>query len=146
MRRPYQVLVIPYKYDEGDLKFGVLSRADMACWQWIAGGGEDEDETILESAKREAFEEAGISKTSTMVTLATKTSIPVVDCAGGFLWGPEVLLATEHCFAVEVEGDLNLSSEHESYRWVSYQEARSLLKYDSNKTALWELVTRLNDD
>ena len=37
----------------------------MGIWQFIAGGGEEEDISIIESAKREAFEEAGISKTCT---------------------------------------------------------------------------------
>ena len=32
----------------------------MKVWQFIAGGGEDEDETIIISAKREAYEEANI--------------------------------------------------------------------------------------
>ena len=36
-----------------------------------------------------------------------------------------------------------LSSEHKEYRWVKYDEAMRLLKYDSNKTALWELNERL---
>lgn len=36
-----------------------------------------------------------------------------------------------------------LSSEHKEYRWVEYDEAMRLLKYDSNKTALWELNERL---
>ena len=32
----------------------------MKVWQFIAGGGEDEDETIIISAKWEAYEEANI--------------------------------------------------------------------------------------
>ena len=35
----------------------------MGIWQFIAGGGDDEDGSIIESAKREAFEEAVISET-----------------------------------------------------------------------------------
>ena len=32
----------------------------MKVWQFIAGGGEDEDETIIISAKREAYDGCGI--------------------------------------------------------------------------------------
>jgi dATP pyrophosphohydrolase len=38
---------------------------------------------------------------------------------------------------------LVMSSEHKEYKWVSYSEAFEMLKYDSNRTALWELKTRL---
>jgi len=39
--------------------------------------------------------------------------------------------------------ELILSDEHEEYGWFSYDECISLLKWDSNKTALWELNRRL---
>lgn len=58
-RARYQVLVIPYCIEDGHARFCVFKRSDLDFWQFIAGGGEDEDASILESAKREAFEEAG---------------------------------------------------------------------------------------
>ena len=61
-RAKYQVLVIPFKKKHHDILYCILKRSDMdECWQFIAGGGEDEDKTPLVSAQREAFEEAGIS-------------------------------------------------------------------------------------
>lgn len=62
-RARYQVLVIPYCIMDGQARFCVFRRNDLDIWQFIAGGGEDEDASILESAKREAFEEAGIPVT-----------------------------------------------------------------------------------
>ena len=59
-RARYQVLVIPYCIEDGHARFCVFKRSDLDFWQFIAGGGEDEDASILESAKRETFEEAGI--------------------------------------------------------------------------------------
>lgn len=50
----------------------------MGIWQFIAGGGEEEDISIIESAKREAFEEAGISKTCNFFKLDTCCSIPSI--------------------------------------------------------------------
>ncbi|MCG2760293.1 MAG: hypothetical protein L6407_03665 [Candidatus Delongbacteria bacterium] len=53
----------------------------------------------------------------------------------------------EYCFAVKLKDQLlKLSSEHKSVKWVSYDEALSYLKYDSNKTAPRELKQRLFED
>ncbi len=54
MRQPYEVLVFPFKKEEGRY---IFHRRRLKVWQGIAGGGE-EGETILETAKREANEEA----------------------------------------------------------------------------------------
>ncbi len=62
-RARYQVLVIPYFIKENVIQYGLLRRIDIAIWQFIAGGGEDEDPSLMDAAKREAFEEAGISLT-----------------------------------------------------------------------------------
>lgn len=51
----------------------------------------------------------------------------------------------EYSFGLEVNDQkLHLSKEHTAYKWATYEEAVSALKWDSNKTALWELHTRLN--
>lgn len=143
MRAAYQVLIIPYQKFDGEYKFAIFNRADMDCWQWISGGGEDFDANILASAKRESYEEAGILQHSEFMQLDTKTSIPA-SIFGDFLWGEDVYVITEHCFGVKINNkELQLSDEHQAYQWVSYVDAMQLLKYDSNRTALWELVTRL---
>lgn len=36
-----------------------------------------------------------------------------------------------------------LSHEHPEYRWIGYDDARRLLGYDGDRTALWELHQRL---
>lgn len=70
-RARYQVFVIPYCIDNGKAQFCLFRRRDIGIWQFIAGGGEDEDISIIKTAKREAFEEAGISR---LVTFSS--SIP----------------------------------------------------------------------
>ncbi|HEY2253948.1 MAG TPA: NUDIX domain-containing protein, partial [Planctomycetaceae bacterium] len=63
-RAPFQVLVIPFRRIDGGSFVYALFRRQQATggyWQWIAGGGED-DESPLEAARREALEEAGIKK------------------------------------------------------------------------------------
>ena len=52
--------------------------------------------------------------------------------------------AEEFSFAVNIsDQSIKLSEEHSEYKWVSYEEAKSLLKYDSNKSALWELNEKI---
>ena len=70
-RAKYQVLVIPYCINDNQAQFCLFQRSDMGIWQFIAGGGDDEDGSIIESAKREAFEEAGISETYNFFKLDT---------------------------------------------------------------------------
>ena len=75
-RAKYQVLVIPYHIENGNVKYCIFKRNDMKVWQFIAGGGEDEDETIIISAKREAYEEANIGMDCKYSVLDTQNSIP----------------------------------------------------------------------
>ena len=60
MRIPKQVLIIPYRIIDNQIEYCIFKRKDMKVWQWIAGGAEDFDTNILESAKREFWEETGI--------------------------------------------------------------------------------------
>jgi dATP pyrophosphohydrolase len=79
-----------------------------------------------------------------LVILDSVASIPVLNVVGKFLWGDKVLIIPEYCFGVEVKGrQLNISREHIEYKWVNYEEAVKMLKWDSNKSALWELNERL---
>jgi len=55
-----------------------------------------------------------------------------------------VFVVPEYSFAVNIEqGDLKLSDEHVQYKWLNYEETIKTLKYDSNKTALGELNSRI---
>ena len=55
-----------------------------------------------------------------------------------------IYVVYEYAFGVLIfDEEIQLSEEHEKYKWVSYDEAIELLKYDSNKTALFELNERM---
>ncbi|PFT54714.1 NUDIX pyrophosphatase [Bacillus cereus] len=143
MRAPYQVLVFPYIITNNSIQYAIFNRSDYGYWQGIAGGGED-GETPIESAKREAFEEAGIIRECPYIKLDSVTSLPVEDVVGGFPWGEDVYVIKEFSFGVKVPTKIiELSREHFNYKWLCFEEAVSLLKWDSNKTALWELNKRL---
>ena len=117
----------------------------MDAWQFIAGGGEDEDETVIISAKREAYEEANIDKDCKYVSLDTQSSIPTYCFKEARqIWGEDCLVIPEYSFAVMIDSTiLNLSHEHTEYEWVDYETAIKRLRYDSNKTALWELDNKI---
>lgn len=143
-RAPFNVLVYPYRsVAEDQLEYALFKRADAEFWQGIAGGGEDE-ETPVEAARREIFEETDLSPTASFLQLDTVASVPVTEFKDSHLWGKDVYVIPQYCFGVLVDGGgLVLSHEHTAYQWFRYKAACRLLKYDSDKTALWELDQRL---
>ncbi|HEY3134886.1 MAG TPA: NUDIX pyrophosphatase [Blastocatellia bacterium] len=143
-RAPFQVLVYPYrKIREDGLEYALLKRSDAGYWQGIAGGGED-NETPLEAARREAYEEAAIPADSDFLQLDTVEHVPVTEFKDSYLWGDDVYVIPQYCFGVLVDhGGIVLSCEHSDCAWLTYEQAYALAKYDGNKTALWELDRRL---
>jgi len=143
LRAPYQVLVFPYIIKDGLIEFAIFNRSDSDYWQGIAGGGEDE-ETPIEAAKRELFEETGILGNVSLKQLDSISSLSVENVVGEFLWGEHIYVIKEYCFGAHfLTKDITLSKEHLQYKWLPFEEAVKKLKWDSNKTALWELNKRL---
>ena len=55
-----------------------------------------------------------------------------------------MVLITQHRYPYKYRRNhTKLSSEHKEVIWVKYDEAKDNLKFDSNKTALWELNEKL---
>ncbi|MGB3341210.1 MAG: NUDIX domain-containing protein [bacterium] len=142
-RAPFQVLIFPYiRNEQGLIEYAIFRRSNGNYWQAIAGGGE-EGETPEEAARREIQEETGIPNNCEITALDSKAYIPVIGVTGEYTWGDEVFVIPEYTFGVRVANrQLILSEEHEKYRWVGYEDAMTMLKWDSNKNALWELNER----
>ena len=105
---------------------------------------EDFDKNLIDTAKRELYEETGIKDKVVIENLEIVTKIPVVNVVWDFIWGKDVFYSEEYGLTVNISGqEINLSNEHEEHRWVNYDQAQELLKYDSNKSALWELNEKL---
>ncbi len=143
-RAPFQILVYPYRQiSNGEYRYVLLKRSDVGWWQGIAGGGED-GEIPLDAARREVREEAGIASESHFLTLDTIVWVRVTEFRDSYLWGEDVYVIPQYCFGVLVSDEkITLSGEHSDYRWLNYDEADKLTRYDENKTALWELNQRL---
>ncbi len=143
-RAPFNSFTYPYrKTTEGGFEYALLKRSDAGFWQGASGGGED-NETAIDAAKRETFEEAGIPPDSAYLQLDTIGYIPVAGFRDSHLWGEDVYVIPQYYFAVLTEmKEMVLSHEHLEFQWLDYQAAYSLLKFDSDKNALWELNQRL---
>ena len=144
-RAAFQVLVIPYRtMADGEPRYLLFKRSDLDVWQWIAGGGEG-DEKPEQAARREAREEADIPEDAHLIRLDSTASIPAAHFTDHHLWGTDTFVIPEYSFGLEVEGEeVHLSDEHSECAWVHYETAQNRLRWDSNKTALWELHSRLS--
>lgn len=142
MRAPFQILAIPYRKDI-TWKFCVLHRSDNDQWQFVAGGGED-DETPREAAAREILEETSL-KAESITKLVSMAYVPVDVISECYRkhWTKDTFVLPEYHFAFECIPDIKLSAEHLDCEWLSYHDAMSRLSWDSNKTALYELNCRL---
>ena len=120
-RSRYQVLVIPYFLNHGEPVYGVFRRRDMSLWQFISGGGEDTDESIEATARREVMEETGLS--GGFLRLDTCCSIPANSFRDAEkLWGRDCFVVPEYAFALRVtQSGITLSDEHTEYRWGGYE-------------------------
>ena len=144
-RAPFQVLIIPFRRAVDSLQYCIFERTQpKGQMQFIAGGGED-DESPIQAAARECFEEARI-KGEKLVELTSSCHIPssIFSREQREAWGREVLVIPEYSFGMEIVSErITLSDEHTAHSWVSYEQALSLLKWDSNKTALYELDSKI---
>ncbi|MCB0206495.1 MAG: hypothetical protein KDH89_16870 [Anaerolineae bacterium] len=90
------------------------------------------------------YEESGIPPTSEFIQLDTVEPIRVTEFGYSHLWDDNLYVIPQYCFGVLAENhQIAISHEHTEYRWLSYEEASQLLKFDGNRTALWELDARL---
>ena len=60
MRAPYQTLTILYKKENEQIKFAIFYRNSHPIWQFVSGGGED-NETPIDTVVREIKEETSFS-------------------------------------------------------------------------------------
>jgi len=147
-RANFQCLIIPFMIVDNEPKYAIFKRSDRSIWQFLSGGGED-NETPIEAAKRECFEEAQIPSNIDFYELDAISTVPSEIFSQEYRknWPKDCYVLNEYKFAFKLEEDIiKISDEHSEYRWVSYEEAFDLLKYDSNRVALRELKCRIKDN
>jgi len=102
-------------------------------WQPVSGGiekGEEPESAVI----REVTEETGIRTVKRVINLDYAFSYK--EPKNGVLMDMQ-----DFCFAVEIDAlqGVQLSDEHEQYKWCSYEEARQWLKWEHNLVALDKL-------
>lgn len=128
MRAPFQILAIPYRMINAQLQYCVFHRADFDQWQFIAGGGEN-NETPLEAAKREVFEEGGV-RSDKWVELESLSYLPVTIVSDKHrqYWSKDTYVIPEYTFGFGCQEEIKLSYEHTECVWMTYDEAIKKLK------------------
>ena len=98
----------------------------------------------MAAAKRETFEEGGVHSTQ-WLGLKSLSYIPVtiISEMSRKHWDSSTYVIPEYTFGFECQDDVRLSPEHTDCVWLTYDEANQKLKWDSNRTALYELNCRL---
>jgi dATP pyrophosphohydrolase len=140
MRLPLQckrIEAILYKRTDGKIQYLILKRQPPKSrpeigqfWQPITGGLEG-GETKKEALKREIKEETGIEnllKIIENVHYYEPVDLPLMEHLRRH--GYECQHLEAYAFGVEVSSDeeVTLGEEHSEYRWVSFQEALTLIR------------------
>ena len=141
---PNQVLTIIFRKKKEDYEFLLLRRTPElgGFWQPPAGGVESTDESLLEAAYREVYEESGITKKN-VIRIFEKIYFYVFD--RHYLTDEPVSKRKQMVYAFEVKPDVkislesNVNIEHDDFKWVSYDEALDMLKWDDNKESCRKL-------
>ena len=136
---------IIYRKFHGNTELLLIKHANGGHWSFPKGHVEN-NETEEETAKREIFEEIGIC-TEQIFALKNTAFVPNTCFAKTHrqYWDKDAYIIPEYSFAFECSVEITLSHEHKEYVWLTYQQAREVLHWDSNKIALYELDCRLRD-
>ena len=135
---PISVLVIIYTKNK-DI-FLLKKNNDKDMWQSVTGSL-NENEKPIDAAKREVFEETGL------------TSDKILDCNKQYIfeiyemWRHKyedgVTHNTEHVFLLELEEKIDIvidKSEHLQYEWLSRVKAAEKVFSHTNRQAIFDLI------
>jgi dATP pyrophosphohydrolase len=149
MRLNKQVLCIVFRKINNQIEFLLLKRIPLRgdFWQPISGGVESADKNLLQAAFRELKEEADISKEN---VLSIVKDVHQYSFDKHYLTGKPINKLEEFVFGFEVNPETkviiekNVEKEHNEYRWVSFEKALEMLKWDDNKKGLKKLKELTN--
>lgn len=142
-KKPVSVLVVIHT---AGLDVLLLERAlHPGFWQSVTGSQED-DEPLLETARREVLEETGIVAAAADFIDWQLTNRYEIFAEWRYRYAPGVTHNTEHVFSLLVpeQAAVTISpDEHLAYRWLPWQEAAAACFSWSNRDAILELPQRL---
>lgn len=140
-KRPVSVLVVIHTPQRDVL---LLERAaHPGYWQSVTGSQEG-NESLMETARREVFEETGIDAPhGALVDRAVKTTYEIFP-EWRHRYAPGVTENTEHLFLLQVPDRIPVRlapDEHRAYRWLPWREAADAVFSWSNRDAILALGT-----
>lgn len=142
-KKPVSVLVVIHT---PALDVLLLERArHPGFWQSVTGSQED-DEALLETARREVREETGIDAASDEFIDWQHQNRYEIFAEWRFRYAPGVTHNTEHVYSLclpEIRPVQIAPDEHLGYRWLPWKEAAEACFSWSNRDAILELPARI---
>lgn len=142
-KQPISVLVVVHT---ADLKVLLLERVDFQdAWQSITGSKEG-DESLIDTARRETFEETGLNASQFILRDWQYSTDFEIYAQWRHRYAPGVTTNTEHVFSLEVPEPMVITlseHEHRRYRWVDLNLATEMVFSPSNAQALRMLPARI---
>jgi dihydroneopterin triphosphate diphosphatase len=125
-----------------DLQVLIMERADKAgFWQSVTGSVEGE-ETPIEAAIREVFEETSLNARQYNLQDWHASNVYEIYPHWCHRYAPDVVENTEHLFGLELPEKLSIKlapDEHVGYEWVDWREAAERVFSWTNVDALKRL-------
>ena len=142
-KQPISALVVIYT---SSLEVLLLERADFpGYWQSVTGSREGE-ETLRETAAREAFEETGLNAQNFKLSDWQVQNVYDIYPKWQHRYPPGTTHNTEHVFGLELPQRLPVvlsPREHLSYIWLPWQDAVDKVFSPSNRAAILQLPERV---
>ena len=142
-KKPVSVLVVIHT---PALDVLLLERArHPGFWQSVTGSQED-DESLLETARREVREETGIAAAACDFSDWQLTNRYEIFAEWRYRYAPGITQNTEHVFSLCLPEKAPVAiapEEHLAWRWLPWQEAAGACFSWSNRDAILELPQRL---
>lgn len=141
-KQPISALVVIYT---ANLEILLLERADYpGYWQSVTGSRDDE-ESLRETATREAFEETGLDVMRYVLTDWQVQNVYDIYPKWKHRYPPGTTHNTEHVFGLELPAVMPVQlspREHLSYLWLPWQDAAEKVFSPSNRAAILQLPER----
>jgi dATP pyrophosphohydrolase len=141
-KRPVSVLVVVHT---PALDVLLLERADRpGFWQSVTGS-QDEDETLVETARREIAEETGLDAEAYELADWSVTNQYEIYAHWRQRYAPGVTHNTEHVFGLCVPRQVAITlapREHLRYEWLPWRAAADKVFSWSNAEAIRQLPQR----
>lgn len=149
-RRPDKIIVYLYRRTpSGEIEYLLLQRAPGAkagaIWQAVVGGVQW-GEQLIEAARREVFEETGLTRLQGIMAIgyAFSFDFDLPEEQSAYPPGVKTIYNTVLASEVVSARPVTLSAEHTAFDWFSYPEALALLHWPEEKAALIRLHPMLS--